>query len=384
MLIYALFCSLLALGYFFINLRYYWHWQRQREFSPAADFQPKTTIDVIIVARNEEKQILALLESLNEQNYPKNLYRISLIDDHSTDKTVILANHFLETNPQLQAQILPLSAAPFLDKDSQSFKKMGIHYALQNTQNELIVCTDADCIMGENWLRNYACAWQQTGAFFLSAGVLLSGENNLLGRFQQLDNVGMMAITAAGAKIGHFLANGANMAYPRFIYKQVGGYAQNYQYASGDDMFLAGKIGDKYPDKVFFIKNNLSTVQTEAKKTFAGFYQQRLRWATKSKGYQSKKMIFTLAIIWLSTVFILISLVLSLFLSKVWIILALQLGLKMLADWLLLRSAATFFGQKFLLKHFISCFFAHIVYISTVGLMANLVKKYEWKGRRVS
>ncbi len=381
---YLCFCFFLSFAYFFINLRYYYHWAKIPVFVPKDDFQPTAAIDIIIVARDEAEHILALLESVKAQNYPLDSYKITLVDDHSEDETLNLANNFFAKNPQLQAQILQLCDAPNLQKNSQSFKKIALDYALQQTENELIICTDADCVLGENWLYNYAAAWEETGAVFLSAGLILNGENTLLQRFQQLDNVGMMAITAAGGKIGHFLANGGNMGYSRQIYTEMGAYSQNLRYASGDDMFLVAKVGKSYPKQLFFIKNQPATVQTEVKKTLAGFYQQRLRWASKSKGYQSVFLLTTLLTVWLSTVFILVNLVLSPFFARIWLILALQIGLKMIADWVLLASAARFFGQQFLLKHFVGCFFAHIFYITIIGFMANLAKKYEWKGRKVS
>ena len=46
-----------------------------------------STISVIIPARNEEENIGNLLQALQQQTYPKELFEIIVVDDHSTDKT---------------------------------------------------------------------------------------------------------------------------------------------------------------------------------------------------------------------------------------------------------------------------------------------------------
>ena len=51
----------------------------------------RTRISVIIPARNEEQNILSCLDSLARQTYPKELYQVVVVDDHSTDRTAIAA-----------------------------------------------------------------------------------------------------------------------------------------------------------------------------------------------------------------------------------------------------------------------------------------------------
>ena len=63
-------------------------------------------------------------------------------------------------------------------------------------------------------------------------------------------------------------------------------------------------------------------------------------------------------------------------------LLAAQLLLKSSADYRLLRSGALFFQRPDLLGIFWPAQGMHILYIAGIGLLANLVKEYEWKGRR--
>src|SRR6476660_6710292 len=47
-------------------------------------------VDIIIPARNEERNISALLQSLLAQRYPPGRWRIIVVDDASTDSTAAL------------------------------------------------------------------------------------------------------------------------------------------------------------------------------------------------------------------------------------------------------------------------------------------------------
>ena len=51
----------------------------------------KHTFAVIIPARNEEKVIANLLESLKTQNYPKELYDVFVVANNCTDRTSEIA-----------------------------------------------------------------------------------------------------------------------------------------------------------------------------------------------------------------------------------------------------------------------------------------------------
>src|SRR3954470_21457558 len=75
----------------------YYHsaWNKLPEFV-LPEKQASVFISVIIAARNEEQNIPTLLQSLQDQQYPKHLYEVIIIDDHSTDNTwpLLQENHF--------------------------------------------------------------------------------------------------------------------------------------------------------------------------------------------------------------------------------------------------------------------------------------------------
>jgi cellulose synthase/poly-beta-1,6-N-acetylglucosamine synthase-like glycosyltransferase len=355
-------------------------WRSMSVFALKESFNPQVFISIIIPARNEAAAIEACLEAIARQNYPSNLYEILVVDDHSSDATVEKVKAF----PSSNLRLIHLADHPQLDSLS-GFKKQAITWAIEHARGELIVTTDADCIAPPFWLKHLAACYQEHGAKFIAAPVVFSPTTSLLEDFQALDFLGMMLATGAGIQTGWFhLSNGANLAYPKKTFYEVGGFQDIQQIASGDDMLLMHKIIRRYPNNLCFLKTTNATVSTTAQSTLSAFIQQRLRWATKSNSYTDRKVITVLGLIF----FFCWAILLSLPAAILWGWPALAAGLVLLsikatADYQLLSTAAVFFDKQALMRRFWLAQGLHILYITLIGLLANVKKTYEWKGRRV-
>ena len=140
-----------------------------------SDFVPKTAITVLIPARNEAENIVACIQSISQQNYPKALLQIIVIDDHSSDNTVELVNQFNHNHVQV------LSLADFVEESqTKSFKKRAIEIGVAHATGELILGTDADCILPNQWLAFFASYYQKNNSAFIAAPVNFYQEKNLL------------------------------------------------------------------------------------------------------------------------------------------------------------------------------------------------------------
>jgi len=93
-------------------------------------------VSVIIPAYNEEKHIRKCLESINNLNYPSDLYEIILVDNGSTDKTVEIAKHFTEL----------LFVCPELNISGLR------NYGAKKARGEIYAFIDADCVADADWL----------------------------------------------------------------------------------------------------------------------------------------------------------------------------------------------------------------------------------------
>ncbi len=360
-------------------MRYKRGWSALAEWHIPKDYQPLTKCSVLIPARNEAANILTCVDSILAQDYPQNLLEIIIIDDHSTDATPDLVRSLKRVNVHL------LSLADFVDESTtKSFKKRAIETAMTKATGELILTTDADCLVPLEWLRYMTSFYQKNKPKFIAAPVNFYQEKNTLEQFQSLDFIGMMGITGAGID-GKFMnmCNGANLAYPKAVFEDIGGFEGIDHVASGDDMLLMQKIAASYPDDIGYMKNKAATILTTAKPDWSSFLRQRIRWASKSSSYTEWRVTFILAMVFFFCCNIGLSLLLIPFFG--WLMLFLfifQLTIKTLVDWFFLRQMSDYFDRKDLMSVFFPSQILHIVYIIVVGVLANFVKEYNWKGRR--
>ena len=70
-----------ALTYIVFVIRFYFGWKRYKQISNYR----KQRVSVVVVARNEARNLPRLMSCLLSQDYPKDLYEIVLGDDDSED-----------------------------------------------------------------------------------------------------------------------------------------------------------------------------------------------------------------------------------------------------------------------------------------------------------
>ena len=372
--------AILTVYYIYLIRRYLRFWKQIPLWEIPPSFQPKTKITVIIPARNEAENIAACLKSVCQQNFPTELYEVLLVDDHSTDQTNAIATGLGYLNLKV------ITLADHVDKNKiQSFKKMGIATAIEQATGTLIVTTDADCIVGSDWLNFLVSFYEAKGPKFIAAPVNFYEEKSLLEKFQSLDFQGMMGITGAGIE-GDFMrmCNGANLAYEKSAYRDVDGFQGIDQLASGDDMLLMQKIIRAFPGSVGYLKNPAACTFTKAQPDLRSFTSQRVRWASKSAAYPEWQVTFMLAMTFFFCWSIILSFLLIPFYGKIMLfVFLIQFFIKSMVDYQLLSMMTHFFNRNDLLKTFWSSQVLHILYVAGIGLLANLKKEYSWKGRVV-
>ncbi len=355
-------------------------WGQLPDAAPAAQQLPAAT--VLVPARNEAGHLEACLHSLCRQDYPGEALHVLVLDDHSEDHTAAIAASF----SHLGVALLKMEGHP-PPEGARAYKKWALTTGIAHADTPIILTTDADCVLPPTWAREMAGQLGEGGWAAVSGPVLCELQPTALSRFQALDFAGMMVVTAAGLRSGAFtLGNGASLGFRKTAFEEVGGYAGNEQYASGDDVFLLGKLNKAFPGQVGFLKSATAAVQTQPKPTWKELAEQRLRWGTKNKS-AAQGLGSLLA---LGTVFGLsLSILASPFLALAFGWRALLWGsalfaFKAAADYTLLRRAALYFRQQPALRHFWGAEALHTGYIALIGLWALFRKEYEWKGRRVS
>jgi len=116
---------------------------------------------------------------------------------------------------------------------------------------------------------------------------------------QHLEFLSLVASGAASVNSGFpVMCNGANLIYEKKAFDEVNGFDANENYASGDDVFLLLKMKKHFGKRSISVLNKpKAIVYTEAKKTLSELTHQRLRWASKTKGYRDFAILFVAAIV---------------------------------------------------------------------------------------
>jgi cellulose synthase/poly-beta-1,6-N-acetylglucosamine synthase-like glycosyltransferase len=392
MLMLTLICLLLLAFYGGLIIYYGQAWTAMPAWSPPAGAQPlRTHITVLVPARNEEKNIRTCLASLSRQSYPGELYDVIVIDDHSTDRTAGLVKEFAVTAP------FPLTCLTLSDHTGiRAHKKFAIETGVLAAQGDLIVTTDADCWFDPDWLATIASYHGATGAKFIAAPVRIAYDriapdrighslrHSFLFLLQTLDFITLQGITAASVfKRFHSMCNGANLAYDKKAFGEVEGFKGIDNIPSGDDMLLMHKIYKKYPDKVFFLKSRSAIVSTRPERTWQGFVNQRIRWASKAGNYDDRRIFRVLLLVYMINLLFPALLLASWWNSwYLWVLLLLG-TVKTFIEYPFVRSVARFFGQQRLMVYFPALQPFHIAYTVIIGWLGQF-GSYRWKDRKIN
>jgi cellulose synthase/poly-beta-1,6-N-acetylglucosamine synthase-like glycosyltransferase len=375
-MVWLLVAFLLLVPYSILLLLYKRWWKQLPVTKPPVTFTPAIQFSIIIPARNEQINIGVCLQSIEQLNYPKHLFEVIVIDDFSEDATVSAVKEF--------KSVRVIELKDVLNEKINSYKKKAIEIGIENATTNYIVATDADCIVPNNWLRNFAWIVEQQQSIFIAAPVTMKEESTFINLFQSLDFLSLQGITAASVGAGfHSMCNGANLCYSKKAFHEVGGFRDIDTIASGDDMLLMHKLYKQFPTKVHYCKAEDSIVLTSPVEKVSEFFRQRIRWASKADKYDDKRIFWVLLLVYLLNIFLVLLFVAAFFNTMLWILLAGCLLFKTIIELIFLMPVATFFQKEKLLLWFPLAQPFHIIYTVVAGWLGKF-GSYEWKGREVN
>ena len=349
-------------------------WEKLMLFNSATN-QFKTTVSVLIAARNEEEKIKNTIQDILAQDYPAHLFQLIVVDDHSTDHTSEIVLSFAD--PRVKLIILNEK------KPLNSYKKKAITEAIKLSDSELIISTDADCRMGSSWIKTIVSFYESGDYKMVSSPVAYFEEKNIFEEMQSLEFLFLIGLGASGIGNGTpTTCNGANLAYRRDIFHDLNGFQGIDDLASGDDELFMHKVASAYPKGIGFCKSRDAIVYTHAKANLDEFIQQRKRWASKSTKYKNKGIVVLGVMIWLFNFSIIVTALAGFIDPIYWMMPVVSICLKMLAELVFLIPVCRFAGRLKLLWYQPLLTIIHIFYLVYIGIAGNS-GKYRWKGRLV-
>ncbi len=369
---------ILTIGYGVLMLVYARGWRSTKERFVPANQVPTTKITVIIPARDEEKNIGSCLSSILSNDYPSELLEVIVIDDHSTDRTFEIAAGAGEN-----VKAFRLSELLKPEETLTAYKKKALEKAISFAVGELIVTTDADCIVRPTWLRQIAAVFEKDKPVMIAGPVAFNNDGRIVSIFQSLDFMSMQGITAAANTLGlGNMSNGANLAFSKAAFHEVGGYRGIDHLASGDDFLLMMKMAKAYPGRISYLKSQDAIVHTEPQPDWTSFLNQRIRWASKSGKYDDKKLTAILGLVYVYNLMFLVLFILGFGEPLFFNLLIGFLLVKTSVELYFLVPVAGFYKKERELLWFPLLQPLHILYIIVAGLL-GFVGVYQWKGRRV-
>ncbi len=371
---------IVAFIYIFIISHLFTTWREIEEWSTDDHFQPETKVSIIIPFRNEEARIQQCIASVLSNRYPKQLYEVIAINDHSDDNSAEIVKAIAAKNLKY------FSLKDATSNSALKGKKEALKFGISKAEGKLIITLDGDCIVGKLWLRQLVSYYEYSKLPIIVGMVSLIGENNVLESFQIMDTCGTMGLHAAGIhNRTHFLANGANLIFEKKLFEEIDPYKENMNFASGDDVFFVNKVAAQNPHNIGFLKSKESIVETYCLKNWQSLWNQRKRWASKSSAFSGGLYKWITGIIWLLSLTLSLNLLLIPFSSFTTVyIIAIQLLIISIVNYVYLKNMTHYFGKSESLRFFLPGLLMHLLYILIGGFIAMIGGKYSWKGRRVN
>lgn len=337
----------------------------------------KKSISVIIPVRNEALHLKPFLESIIQQSYPRDFFKIYFINDHSTDNTKEILENFSFENQELNIEIIDL-------KETKG-KKAALQKAYQLATSELILTTDADCILPGNWIEIANRAFDNEEVQMLCGGVKIPSGKSWLEQFQSVELMSLAGSGAAGITLKKpFMSNGANLAYRRTVLKNIDFSQMKPQTPSGDDVFLLMEVLKKFgPKAIQFEFHPSHWVETKALSTFEQLVQQRIRWTSKSKNYTQPFQIFVSMLVLLSNLGIPILFLWSLFSLDITMSFLFYWFMKMMIDFVFIKKIAHISRQTFTFPMYMNTAIIYPFFISYIAIIGQFAG-FSWKERKYS
>ena len=335
---------------------------------------PLPAVTVVVAARNEEKSIGRCLDSILANDYAG--MEVIVVDDHSDDGTADIVSSIAAKDDRLR--LISLSnGIPVL-----TGKGRAIYEAVQSANTELILSTDADCVVSPNWVRRMAETFVDDTQF-VAGPVLYEYNRHWFDRWQALEFMGLIAIGAGGIGAGvPNMCNGANLAYRREMYLARITEAMLKGAQPSDEALLQLLHADN-PAYVRFCADHSATVTTQPVASLPDFMKQRQRWASNGAHYPTPSLVAAITGVYLFYLLFFLAGIRLLISPETAVVFLIAAVIKMLPEASLLFSSTRYFKRRGLMRWFIPGQLLQVPYVVIIGA-AGILFDVSWKNRRVA
>ena len=324
------------------------------------------TATVIVAARDEEDNILDCLVSLNALEYPNDKLEIIIVDDDSEDSTESVIKKYISDKPKFKL------IKPEKDFGDTIGKARAIANAIEIAKGEIILTTDADCIVSSTWAKTLASYYKEDVS--MVCGYTNQKANSLFEAVQDMDFIFLLTVGGGAINMGKPLsAIGNNMSYRKSAYLEVGGY-EKIPFTVTEDFQLLMAINNLKKKKIIFPADPDALVTSEPCPNLKTLFLQKRRWAVGGMKSRLDNLLMISTPIWVSLFYFLI----PFFYSPTLLFI---LFFKVLTDMFMIFFIYNRLRLKFNMINFIGFQIYSTLYFLVIGTSLIFSKKVIWKGR---
>jgi len=335
----------------------------------------RPSVEIVVAARNEEATLPALLASLARQTDAGCAFL--LVDDRSTDGTPRLFERFRASMPS-RVRVLASSSEP----DGLTGKQAALDLAIDAARADVLLFTDADCVVPDGWAGEMGAWFAEPAVGAVIGRVRLPDDRGFLRQFQAFEqpliNQYNLAVVGVGGAFGCF---GNNLAVRREAAIAVGGF-QGLGYSVTEDTTLLTAIRDLGRWKVRASVAEAGTVTTAAKPDWRSYVNQHTRWnagAIFARDWQTRLSYLFVIVIYLPLTLVLLPLGLL-----DWRVPLLSLtSLVSVGSFGLLAGLYPGVARARYYQRFLPNLVFFLFFYSYVTWRAVLLRRFDWKGRRL-
>ena len=338
-----------------------------------SDYYP--FVSIVISAKNEEHNIEQLLSSLSNQNYPKEKYEIFIANDQSSDNTLNKLLYFESKKNNLK--IINIQKTP----ENWGSKKWAINKCINETNGDIILQTDADCIHHKNWIYEMVQPFHNYNIGFICGPSYVGKKNTFWDLILKLESISQESFTYANSKKNLYISCTArNIGFRKSIFNEIGGYDGINHIESGDDDLLLHKVATSRKCKIKYIANQKALSVSTTPNTIKQFYLQRLRYASKGLLYYNlntpTEVKFILPFLMIANLAAIISIINFInYQAYIWLI---PFIFKGLADIILINKYMEYIKINFQFLYFLILMVMHPFYIVILGTVSPFTT-IQWK-----
>ena len=335
-----------------------------------------STVSVIVCVRNGEDSLNKILFDLKNQIY-NNKHEFIIVDDESTDQTKAIINRFVDSD----SRFVYLSSADGNNKLKN--KNRALDVGIKSAKYDLLVFTDVDCRMENQWLNSMVSNYHDKTEFVIGYSRVVA-KKSLVSIFQSIDFRMLMFCSLGAASMRTpFGSTGQNQSYRKEVFIKNNGFKQLEGLVQGDDsLFL--NICNNHPNfQVKFSIYKESYVIAKTLNSWKDLFSQRMRWAGDAHlMYKFNKVFFIIFLgFFISNIACILAPLIYIYTN---IPIIFFMVIKFLIELLLFLFGSYLLNEKIYIHQFVFWFFTQIFYVVVIGLLSPFKFINSWKGRTIN